>query len=173
MKKVSVIFMFFFLIGCGATMIGGLRGDYYEGRISQSVDEFEGYSSTFVNLAMPSFSYMAEMALRFDKVTQSNKPTIYVMSSYLYQNDWLFVKKIKIKLDDKMYEFDSVKDSRNVLNGSYIEELNYYAVNRDFIEKMANARSVSIRLVGKDNYIEMNFEPKHKSLLQDFLIQTK
>lgn len=172
MKKISVIFMFVFLIGCGAAMIGGLRGEYYEGRIGQSVDEFEGYSATFVNLAMPSFSYMAEMALRFEKVAQKNKPTIYVMSSYLYQNDWLFVKKLKIKLDDKMYEFDSVKDSRNVLNGGYIEELNYYAVDRDFIEKMANAATVSIRLVGKDNYMVMDYKDKHSDLLKKFLIQT-
>jgi len=173
MKKISVIFMFVFLIGCGAAMIGGLRGEYYEGRIGQSVDEFEGYSATFVNLAMPSFSYMAEMALRFEKVAQKNKPTIYVMSSYLYQNNWLFVKKLKIKLDDKMYEFDSVKDSRNVLNGGYIEELNYYAVDRDFIEKMANAATVSIRLVGKDNYMVMDYKDKHSDLLKNFLIHTK
>ena len=173
MKKVSVIFMSVFLIGCGAAMIGGTRGDYYEGRIGQSVDEFEGYSSTFVNLAMPSFSYMAEITLRFEKVSRKNKPTTYVMSSYLYQDDWLFVKKLKIKLDDKMYEFDSVKDSRNVLNGGYIEELNYYAVDRDFIEKMANAATVSIRLVGKDNYMVMDYKDKHSDLLKNFLIQTK
>lgn len=173
MKKVSVIFMFVFLIDYGTAMIVGLRGEYYEGRIAQSADEFEGYSATFVNLAMPSFSYMAEMALRFEKVAQKNKPTIYVMSSYLYQNNWLFVKKLKIKLDDKMYEFDSVKDSRNVLNGGYIEELNYYAVDRDFIEKMANAATVSIRLVGKDNYMVMDYKDKHSDLLKKFLIQTK
>ena len=173
MKKVSVIFMSVFLIGCGAAMIGGTRGDYYEGRIGQSVDEFEGYSATFVNLAMPSFSYMAEMALRFEKVAQKNKPTIYVMSSYLYQDDWLFVKKLKIKLDDKLYEFDSVDNSSKVLDDGYIQELNYYAVDRNFIEKMANAGTVSIRLVGKDYYMEMNYESRHKSLLQDFLTQTK
>ena len=57
---ISTVFIF---SGCTPAMMVGLRGDFYDSRISESKDEFEVISTTFVNLQTGSFSQMAKMAL--------------------------------------------------------------------------------------------------------------
>jgi len=86
---------------------------------------------------------------------------------------WLFVDSIKIKLDGKMYEFKSSKNKRDVKDGGYIQELNIYAVDRNFIELMASSKKIEIRLQGEKDYLTMNYDDKYYQLLKDFLIKTK
>jgi hypothetical protein len=176
MKKVKILILLVSLsmfLHCGASMLGGLRGDYYDNKITESYDKFEDIKRTTVNLSMPSFEYMAELAIRFEKVVKGKNVT-YIMSSYVYQKNWVFVESIKIKLNDKMYEFLSVSNTRNVKNEGYVEERNIYKTDRKFIEELSSVSDVSIRLKGKDVYVNLKYDnQKHKKLVKKFLQKTK
>lgn len=172
MKKTIIIICFLF-VGCGASMIGGLRGDYYDSQINEKNDEFENRSRVSVTLSSPSFSDMAEKAIRFERVKSGRSEPLYIMYSYIYTGSWLFIDTAKIKLNDKMYTFNSIGNDRNVLSGSYIEERNVYNVTKNFIYEMAKAENVSIRLYGKSLYMDIEYKDEHRKLLNEFLQRTK
>lgn len=173
MKRISIFALLFLsclFYGCppSSIILGGYRGEYYTSRIGESVDEFEGIKTEYVNLAMHSLKYLSEIALRFDRLSK-NGAVAYQMHSYIYATEWLFVEKIRIKLDGELFEFQSEKEIRDVKDYGNIEELNFYDVDRDFIEKLAQANTVLIRFSGADKYMDVEYKPEHSQLVKQFL----
>lgn len=168
MKKIILILVVsLFLFSC-VSMAPGMRGEMMTTGISSEVDDFTGNAKTKLNLPMGSLQLMAEISLGF-KYTKGGDTEDLVMYTYLYKSDWLFVETVSFNIDGEIYDFDSIHDNREVITGSYIQETNYYSVDRAFLEKLASGNDIKIRISGKDYYIDPEFKPEYTTLIQEFI----
>lgn len=151
--SISVLLIISILLGCSTAMMPGLRGKMGTKGISIEEDTFEETKNTTVNVPIQDWKTMTEFSLGFKEIKTKEGKT-YLMHSYIYKKNWLFVKSIAIKIDGQKYEFKSIKDIRETLNGGYIEEYNTYRCSIDFIEKISKASKIDIRLYGSDYYLD-------------------
>jgi hypothetical protein len=77
--------------------------------------------------------------------------------------DWLFIssgESLSLLVDDEMIKLNSPNGSlfnRRVGGGSLIKESAAYYINTDIIKKLAESKTVRVRLHGNEGYIEREF----------------
>lgn len=71
-----------------------------------------------------------------------------------FGNSWMFINKLYFNLDGSIYEFDSKHEKREVSNSGRIEENNLFLFTPEFMDKIANSKSIIIRLSGDNYYTE-------------------
>ena len=170
-KYISITVLALSLTMSCTSLLEGRRGDHYSSELTKIIDDFTETKRIKVNLAM--HSLVQEKAMGFTKTYPKSGSPYYEMHSYIYYGTWMFVEEIKIKIDGVMHSFKSRYNYRDVIHGHYIEELNYYKVNRDFIKKFVESNDVSIRLYGKDSYMELELKDHHRKLVKRFLKVTE
>jgi hypothetical protein len=148
-------------------MIPSTRGSMLKAGIYEEKDSFLEISTKRVNIPMGSFKLMAECSLGFKEIKEKNS-TKYSMYTYIYKEGWLFVQSILFKIDGEIFELISSNHIRDVVTGPYVEETNYYEINRKFIDKIANCKKLEIRIYGKDHYIEPEITRDGLSLIIQF-----
>lgn len=168
MKKIILFTVASLLLFSCVSMAPGIRGEMMTKGITNEVDDFSGNSKTRLNLPMGSLQLMAEISLGF-KFTNGADSNNLVMYTYLYKADWLFVETVSFNIDGQIFDFNSFNDNREVINGNYIQEINYYTVDIAFLEKLSSANDIKIRISGKDYYIDPEFKPEYKIDIQNFI----
>jgi hypothetical protein len=79
-----------------------------------------------------------------------------------------FVESIMIKIDGKLFEFNSENNTRDIEPQAYISEKNWYNPTNEFIEAMKNAKEISYRLIGDKYFIDFDIKPKKLLILPEF-----
>lgn len=167
-RVVSFALLSLLMVSC-ASLTPGIRGKMLTKGITTRYDDFTGNSITTLNLPLGGFKYMAEISVGFDYV-ESNAGKALRMYSFLYKSGWLFTESILFNVDGKIYRFDSSSEHREIASGPYVQELNYYySVNNSLLELLRDAKSVKIRIEGRDHYLDPDFPKDDQPLVGDFL----
>jgi hypothetical protein len=105
------------------------------------------------------------------KVVVSNGiPKIYFYSNY-FSSDWLFHKKMKIKIGDVSKETTTVKGLTEVLDGGNVLERNTYNSSNDLaiLKWIAenSSEEIMVRLYGKDYYDDFTIPMNEKMAIKE------
>ncbi len=128
-----------------------------------SYDEMTGRTTKKLNLTAGSLKTMSESSIGLIKSGDT-----YILYSYLYQSQWLFVEKLMVKIDGVLFEFESTDESRKITSQAYISERNWYNPSDEFIEALKNAKEIKYRLYGKDYYKDYEINENKLAPIADF-----
>ena len=167
MRKVILIIICILNLASCTTMIPSTRGNMLKAGIYEENDSFLEISTKRVNIPLGSLKLMAECSLGFKEIKEKNI-TKYSMYTYIYKEGWLFVQSVLIKIDGEIFELVSNNHISSLVTGPYVEETNYYEIERKFIDKIANGKKIEIRIYGKDHYIEPEITRAGLSLIVQF-----
>jgi len=90
--------------------------------------------------------------------------------------DWLFIEdgeSLVLLIDGERVGFTGSGSSSNrmVLTGGYVFEESFYFVSADDIRRIAQAKSVSVKIVGSSGYIKREFSEKNLQRFREFVYQ--
>lgn len=140
------------------------RNEMKKNEVSISKDEMTGVETKQLNLSTVSFKPMSESSIGL--VSSSSEG--YLLYSYLYTKEWLFVEKIMIKIDGVLFEFDSKDSRRETMPEAYISEKNWFKPSNEFIDALKNAKEISYRLTGKNYYLDFEIKAKKLEIIKEY-----
>ncbi len=164
MKKI----MFFVLTVLFFTACNTTRMQMMDNFIEGSYDKFSGSRELKVNIAKPDFS--GEWAVGFREIKASKKS--YILYAYVFTNSWMFIDHIAFIVDGKdRISFQSVDDDRVVMNGmeeGSITEYAYFNSDLKFIQSLAKAEKIEIKISGKRTFKELKFDAADIAKLNEY-----
>lgn len=99
----------------------------------------------------------------------------YIETTYVSEH-WLFVNKLMVSVDGKIFVLQSSPNAiRDVgyIFSDMVREINRFRVERDFIEAILNAKTVTTRLVGRNYHQERDLKPLELNDLKWFITYLK
>lgn len=167
MKKTIIVILFTVLMSSCVSMLPTTRGRMMRAEIVTEMDDFNGKTTTKLNLPIGSLQLMAEISLGFKSI--SNDTNSIVMYTYLYKSDWLFVDSISFNIDGEMFDFKSIDNNREIVSSSYIQEINYYKTDIKFLNKLSTGSDIKVRINGENYFMDPKFKSEYKSLVLEYL----
>ena len=117
---------------------------------------------------MGSLKVMAEISLGFKHIKGEDTESLF-MYTYIYKSGWLFVEAVSFNIDGEIYEFNSIKENREVISSSYVQEYNSYDVDLVFLEKLSNGIDIKIRISGTEYYIDPEYDMDNNNLIKEYI----
>jgi len=152
------------------SMTNTVRSDYFQSGIKQTFDDFENTKYIHLTIAAHDLSLLMERSIRFTKtINRGNEG--YSIKTHLYAASWFFLETIKFNIDGTIFEYKSSDNSRDVLNGGYVEELNYFAIDSDLLNALNIGNNITIRLYGKNSYMDIKLGENEKNLFKEYFTQ--
>lgn len=128
-----------------------------------TIDKFDGYTINKTQNNILSANMFQDMVCLDIQRFQKNDLVLYnLILKYGPTSDWLFIdsgESLILLVDGTRMGFtgDGSSQYRNVLSGGSIVEKSYYEITPDQILKIANAKEVSVKIIGSQYYAERKF----------------
>ena len=151
---------------------------YFKGPDKFDTQNTKTYSGSDIDIKSVTFgsSGFSFFYLRF---MQSDNLETWQVWTLFSGKDWMFVNKIKFLVNKDIFEFNTMSDPiRKVsdpLGGSNISERNQFIISPQFCKAVLSANEISVRLIGKNLYIERDLSKNDIQKLANFItyIDTK
>lgn len=132
--------------------------------VTEVTDDFNGKKTKWVIIPTSDIKSLTESSIG---MALSNDST-YILYSYIYKKDWVFVNKMYVKIDGVMFEIESMDSKRKIEEQGYISEFNYYLPTEEFIEAFKNAKTIEYRLSGNEGYITFTVKESKLAVINEF-----
>lgn len=105
-------------------------------------------------------SFLIQDQLNF---TKNDDIEIWHIDTFYKSSNWLFVEKLIFNVDGKISNFTSEPSPKHEIgtpiSATDVAEENQFVLSDSFIEDLHKAKSVSVRLEGRDYYQDKLLEP--------------
>lgn len=146
---------------------------YFKGPDKFDTQNTNTYSGSDVDIKSVTFGGGSSFSFFYLRFTQSDSIELWQVRTLFSGKDWIFVNKIKFLVDKDVYEFDSmpepIRKVGDALGGSDISENNIFIVSPKFCKAILAANAVSVRLIGKDSYIDRDLSKNDIQKLSNFI----
>lgn len=177
MKKLLLMFALVVIVGCSVTEVT------YHAKLEK--DEFDGWEkvTTCCNFLPAStgkdktiFDGEATISIDPMRFTSKTGNIIYSIKVHYGSKSWIFIESgesLIFLIDSERVSLTGEGSLRNrdVVYAGVIHETAYYDVDRSFLEKIANAKTVKMKLIGSRYYTERPFKPENQNNFKKFLAQ--
>ena len=85
-----------------------------------------------------------------------------LISYFYYDDDWLFIDSILLRIDDEVYDLELLWNDTDVLDSSGIEEYIGILVPDNIMEELGNAEEAKIRLDGSEGRTDIVLDEKQR-----------
>jgi len=153
-RKIAITIIFVFLTSCSSSFKIFIEKDKFKpGQIRYSSSAIDIKN---VGLLSGNFSFLI---LGYNK-TPSND--FWNITVYYYGDDWIFLKKLSLLIDENVYNIFTQNPYREVLkNGPpNVKEEAIFILDPEIFQKLANSKSLTIRVTGEKYYVEKNYSPE-------------
>ena len=118
--------------------------------------------------------YLASDGLRctFYLFKDKNAVKYSILASW-FSSNWLFIEKITFLINEKKYEYAVNDNNREVLDNARISETFWINIDANFIKNIKSAKSVLIRLEGKNYIKDLEFDDTGKGYIKRFFTETE
>lgn len=115
---------------------------------TKSTLEGEAKSETMVIVPIGAslFSNDDKMGLKIGRYTKSGKDPVYFFKAEVHSSGWLFIRDIRIKIDDATFDLHDESPKRTVQSGHYVREELYFVILPEMLENLRSANSFSAEL---------------------------
>jgi hypothetical protein len=150
------------LVSSCAAMMPGL----YTYNITRTQDKFDNYILITMKGNYLQDVNIGSAWLNISKyMDNKSRATTYYLQVETSTIDWLFIEageSLKLLIDGNLVTFagSGSKDHRHVKTGQYgvaCEEMALYSVTPDQIKRIANAKSLEIKIEGRASYLSASF----------------
>jgi len=101
-----------------------------------------------------SFSNADKLGLKITRNSLNGEINSYALIAEYHGTDWAFVEGIRIKIDEKTYNFTDSNPSRNVRSGQYVTEKLWFDLTNKQVEDIRNADIIKAELLSRVVTIE-------------------
>jgi hypothetical protein len=123
---------------------------------NDDMNGYEGYS-IWGNGRDQEFIYQFSVDSDFETGTSD-----LVMSYFHYDDDWLFIDSILLRIDDEVHDLQLVWNDTDVLDGGKIEEYIGILVPGDVMKQLGDAKEAKIRLDGSEGYTDITLDEEER-----------
>lgn len=135
-------------------------------------DDFTGESTTELQILKVT-GLMSSVYLKFrhPENGEPGAPEYALVTDYGGQS-WMFVERIRFRVDGKIYDLDSIAHDRAVLAES-VSEINVFEIEQELVEQIANAEEVRVRIDGSKRNLEFDVKEEERKMMRTFLERTQ
>lgn len=173
MKKVYLLICIFLplFFSCTASY-----KNYQDYEVKTTYDEFEKRDRNVLvwNLVNANVNYLNVTLINiYDHKNKTSETSLEIVYS---AEDWLFIKEdnsLSILIDGEKYDYNTignvVRNTDKNYNKVYTIERAFYDVPKDILYKIANAKSVKVKVSGNPYFVTGEFTKKNYENFKRFL----
>ena len=154
--------------GCGPPY------DYREGScISTTTDTFEGYTRTEIwavgdlNLIKGLHGWDSRAKLTAVKDVYHNGMIRYVLQ-YYHPGKFIYPERLIFLIDGERHKFNFQDSKRDIGYGSLSDEWAWVSIEPSFLEKIANANTIQVRIVRSNGSMDYYFNERYHYCFKRF-----